>query len=604
MILIPSLEKQWRQNNQSDILGNIWASFNLDLNSNLGRLRISPRLMVQTTAELDNMTSAPCAFRLFPSTSPRLWTVSGSKVFHTPVSPRLTTDFSAAALGSDPTTADVNFSDLEVFNNKLYVTLKAGSSNVISTDGTTWGTAFSAGTAGAAYPASMVAYGSDLYVGIANKIYAFNTSEAADTGVATSGVLTIGNNSDLSVITFLRAASDRIWIGTLNLFAGKGHIYEWNGSSNLVTRSFRLESQGALACVIKDDIPWVIDTYGRLLVFNGATFKVVARLGTDNVTKPFLVNAVSQVNNRFIHPNGMSLIDGKINLLVSGQNADVSAGSFNENFPSGVWEYDEKIGLYHKYSPSYYDDFNGAITDFGQQRFFTTTDAGATVFGPVGALSELKLYPPAFPSEGSFLAGISYYTDATTQKARVFVDNRLDTIQKSGYFVTTWIDSQNVQDSWQKIFVTYKQLLNSTDKIILKYRTTEATPSEISITWVDTTHFTTATDISGKVGQEVEVVQGTGSGLCSHITAVTGPSGGLYTATVDETYTGVETGTAKARLQAWVKLGTVQNQTEEWSQFPIGKHSPRIQLKCFLLVTGKNELHRLALINQAQRPLA
>ena len=577
MILLPP-NLQWKQNNQSNVLGNIWSSFNLDLSSNLGRLRISPRLLVQTTTDED-MTTAPCAFRFYSS---KFWTISGTKVHSN--SGVLESDFSADATAGFPTNCRFDYSDMELFNGWLYVT--TDSNSIYKYNGSAWANyAIGASSVG---PHMLTVYAGKLYyttlVNTIRPLTAAGTFADADT-IGTA--FTLGAASDvISNITWLRSASNRIWIGTLSERVGKSFIYEWDGVSTQATRSYRIEAQGALACVIKDDIPWVMDYKGKLLVFNGATFKEVARLPIENI---YLKNAVDPRNTRFIHPNGMSVIDGKINLLINNENEDNGA-TINENLPSGIWEYDENIGLYHKHSLSYYNDFSGAITDYGQNRISVA-----------GALSELKFVNKASNANGTLMAGELYFTDATATQARVFIDDRNDTIQKSGYFVTSWIDSQNVQDIWQSIITTYRQLLDSADKIILKYRTTEADPTEISITWVDTDTFTTATDVSGKVGYEVEIVQGTGSGKTAHISSVTGAS--PYTVNLDDTFTGVTTGTAKARLQAWTKLGEITGQTQEWSKFPIGKKSPRIQVKCCIISTGKNEIHRLALINQPHQLL-
>ena len=569
MILIPSQEKKFSQNNQSNVLGNIWSSFNLDLSSNLGRLKISPRVIISTQqSEVSTISTAPCAFKRFGT---NFYTIAGVRIHTAPNSSAITANWSADT--NTPTNCDVTLSDLELFNSSIYATtattLNKGAA-VWTANGTSLNTATTH---------MMTVYGDRLYItDLGYKIYSMNTSDV----IATSGANTFSfTNTTSSTLTFIRAASDRIWFGTVSATNSKGYVYDWDGISTTANKVYRMQAQGALACVIKDDIPWIMDSNGRLLVWNGATFVEKARLPLFH--SQFLKNAsATLVNNRFIHPNGMSIIDGRINILINNV-IDDSGATINENLPSGIWEYDESIGLYHKQSFSLQDDDTavGTITDYSQNRLST-----------VGALADMKNNDAA-GTNGTFFVGATIYTNASSTQAAVFLDDTNDTIQKSGYFVTTWIDSQNVQDIWQKLLVTYKEQLNSTDKIILKYRTTEADPTYISITWVDTDTFTTATDVTGKEGYEVEIIQGTGSGKTAHITSITG----TYTVNLDDTFTGVTTGTAKARLQAWTKLGEITTQTQEWSQFPIGTKSPRIQLKCCIISTGKNEIHRLALIN-------
>jgi hypothetical protein len=333
-----------------------------------------------------------------------------------------------------------------------------------------------------------------------------------------------------------------------------------------------------------------MDTNGSLLVFNGGSFVEIARLpALHNV---FLKNSWSKVSNRWIHPTGMALINRKINILINNENSD-NGGTINENLSSGIWEYDPKIGLYHKHSVSYYDDTSGSITDYGQNRISS-----------VGSLAELKLTNPinaggtaTSTANGTLMAGVTYYTDSSTTKSRILIDDSNDTVQKYGYFVTPWIESQNIKDSWQKIALKYKQFLSSTDKIVMKYQMRNTTPSEITITWVNTTSFTTTTNVLGKEGYEVEIIQGTGSGMCAHISRIDWDNTN-YTVTLDETFTGVTTGTAKARLQAWTKFTSISNQTTESTVMTLGKISERIRIKVCMLFTGKNELHQLAIINK------
>jgi len=88
--------------------------------------------------------------------------------------------------------------------------------------------------------------------------------------------------------------------------------------------------------------------------------------------------------------------------------------------------------------------------------------------------------------------------------------------QKYGYFVTPFYQSNmangrqpGASELWKKIWLNYRQLLDSGDKIVVKYRLTENTPIYPTITWVNTTSFTVASlDLSGYVGQEVEIIQG------------------------------------------------------------------------------------------------
>lgn len=576
MILIPSQDKKFIQVGRSNVLGNMWSSFNLDLKSNEGRLRVSPRLLLQTNTTGDSsLTTAPAAFRLFYiSNSPVYWTISGTRVHSSGA--ELTTDFSVDAISGSPTNCDVTKSDMEVNGGELYVSTDTNDLYYLTAGGT-WASMTVGGSDTSPHP--MTSYANLLYyLRSTNLIYSVSTGHAA------SLLLTYKDGNQQ--IIWKRPASNSIWFGTLNRLGGKGEICQWDGASTQVTRTYRLPSQGALCAVIKDDIPHVMDTEGAVLIPSGNTFKEIARLP---INKTFLKNATSFTNNRFVHPNGGSVIDGEVCFLINNENGDNGA-TINENLPSGIWALDKDNNFYHKQSFSYCDDDAGSVTDYGQNRISVA-----------GALADLKLNSTSSGANGTFMAGALYYTNASSTSAGVFIDDRNDTVQKSGYLVSTWIDSQNVQDTWQKVIATYRQFLNSNDKITLKYRTTEAAPIEITGTWSATNAFTTTTDISSYTGYEIEIVQGQGSGKTAHISSQT-TFGSTYIATMDDTFTGVTNGsTFKARLQAWNKMGEITGQTEEFSELPIDKTSPRVQIKCCMIFTGQDELHRLALINEVNQ---
>lgn len=595
MIQIPNKSinppQTWNQPNTSDSLPNIWASKGLDFTENEGKIRIGKKLFLNTgTADVAEITSYPIGFRYFNNGSDSsFYTAAGTSgtgyVFK---STAIDANFAKVSTAGSPAIVDSIYSDIEVFNSKLYVT--TGGANIYGLNGSNTWNNFALGGTGTAN--MLTAYANRMYcTKNGNTIVSFDTSET----VATSGqwTLTLGSNE---IITFLRSASNRVWIGTVNQFGGKGYIYDWDGSSNQATKSYRLESAGALACVIKDDIPYVMDANGKLIVWNGGTFKTIAQLNRRR-NKP-LYNPFSSTNQRFIHPNGMSIIKDKINILIDGTNYDVSAhnGSQEETIPSGVYEYDTEHGLTHKYSIGLTKSGSSA-TEFGQFR----------VRG-VGALSEILTAQSPITTNGTFLVGATTYPDASTittvATGGIFYNDIADTAQKAGYIDTFKVYSPNVTETWQSLYYRYRKLLGSGDKIVVKYRTEEAEPTDITVTWstvgASTTTFTTtdANIANYAVGDEVEGIQGTGSGRCSHIVSISAPSAGVYTVVVDEVYTGA-TGTAKVRLQKWVKLGSnVYGDSHPYFnnlQIPQSATTTWIQFKVFIIVTGRGELEDLNL---------
>jgi len=586
---------RWTQKNTGDSMGSIWSSFNLDLTLKEGEVKVTRLVHKQSTsADLANL-GLPVGFvRQDIGTGTQnapIMTVAGARVFQNS-NGVVSSAFAQDARTTNPTTCDSERSDIANFNGYAYVT--TASNSVYKTNSTSAWTTF---TAGGADPTQHILcqYADRLYMQrVYSQVISWNT---ADT-VATSGqyTLTIPNDTQ-NIITFMKAASDRIWIGTINSLGGQGNIYSWDGNSGNPVR-YKLSSSGAVSGVVKDDVLYTVDTNGKLLVFNGGTFVEIARFPNFN-RAPFY-NYLNVSNDRFIHPNGMAVVEDKIKILI--KTSEIFANTPTEEMcPSGIWEYDKDIGLHHKYSISFLDENSASITDYGQSRL-----------AKVGALTYVKNINSGNSSNGTLIAGVQYYTDATNTRFGIFYDDNNDNYLKTGYLVTTKIPSSAITDVWQRLVLKYNAFSSSSVKIVAKYRTVDGgtkdnpLPNEATITWTSTTTFTTAV-ISGYehiVGDEVEIVQGAGAGMCSHISAIS-DNGSTYTVTVDEVHTGASSGTAIARFQKWKKLGSVSDTTSTFKimGFPSAASSNYLQLKVWMLMYGSDELKEIDIASVVSQPL-
>lgn len=598
MISIPS-SGAYTQPNDSDVSGNIFKSFNLDLVDNRGRMRVGTRLVLGLSSSTypSDFTAQPTAFRGFSSSSGNLiFALCAGKIYQS------NADYPGSGFttfaGTLPTDLTAFNSDLEIYGPDLYVT---GSTGLYKLSfGTTNFSAFLYNTLGSASQHKLCAFNGTNLLYVTNNdnvIYSWNGSAMTTSG---ANSLTINNPSKHS-IAWIKAGSDKVWIGFnsgINSSGSRGSIFSWDGASIIPSKEYKLSSPGSYGCVIKDDVPWTMDAYGRLLAWNGGTFIEKARLNrrTDQL---FSMSSTAP----YVHSNGMSLVNGRINILINASHYNATASVENQ-IPSGIWEYDESIGLYHKHS-------FGLSTSAG-----TIQDWGAQRIAAAGALYEFNYPDNASARNGTFVAGASYYTDASSNLYGIFSDDSLDTLQKTGIYVSPKIDAQDdaahgigvISDVWQKLFITYRKLLAATDKITAKYRTVEDTPTDITGTWVSststTTTFTTSTDISSYwtsgTGGEVEIIQGQGAGRAPHITSIT-TNGIVYTVTVDEGMAVTAAATFTAKVSSWTKISPLLAMTGSFSEFPISADSTWIQLKLSMLFTGKNEIHKILLVNKPQQ---
>ncbi len=590
MIKIPGTTRKWVQPNTGDLLGNLWSSFNIDLQSNMGSLRVSPRLKInKSTTDLANL-GVPVAFKGIAST---IATVAGSRVFFSdeafPNSP-----FTEDASGTASTDYSSDYSDLEIFNKILYSSAPSKIRSLASVGGV-WTDRHTFGVTN--YPHKL------CYFKKFNRLYAIASRSSIislDTAnvVATEGDYFISwGAAERVAVTDIKASSDAIWIAGKPYNVGRQEtatVWQWDGISPNITKEYKIAGCHAIFAMAIDEernVPVVMGDNGVLYELSGAGFVEIGRLPYTTHLPYAGANPYSSsaANDRFIHPNGLIFTkDHTILALINGKNGD-NAGTQNENIPSGVWEWSAENGFVHKYSLSY-DPASTSISDFGQFQV-----------SRVGAIADMNWSATNSGRDGTILVGASYFTNASSTSNAIFFDNSLDTIRKAGYFVTTKIKSPKVQDYWEAIHTLYDHLLTSTDKIVVKYRTKLATATNISITWVNTTSFTTTTDVSGMVGYEVEILNGTGGGLCAHIVSVVN-NAGTYTVTIDETATGATTGTAKARVQNWIKADSIQTQSINFSKKGIQKSANWIQFKVFMLWTGKNDFDELVLTSKSPAP--
>lgn len=578
--------KIWRQDNNSDLYGDIWSSFNLDLSSELGKLKTTRMLNVARSVDDggDNYISGlglAAAFRFY---NDQYYAATNGTISKSGSS--RTGAWGLDTTSGKPTTVSNRYSDMEVFNDILYVSLSG--TNLSKNNAGTWGTVAITGAA-SNVPHMLCSYANRLYVTADYaKINSMDTAESFGATIGTSSsTLNLGNPT-VNSITFMRATSSRIWIGTVNRNGGKGHIYAWDGNQTSVNESYRLESSGAMAAVVKDDVLYVMDNDGRLLAFNGGTFVEIDRLPLkegEYLKSALFTSAASTYNERWIHPNGMTLKDSGILILINNEYRGSSA-TWEENVPSGIWEWTKETGLYHKYSFSLGNDGSTTLRDYGQNHISLA-----------GAVSYIKSFSTSSTDNGSLLASAQIYYDSSNTENVIAVDDLADEVQKYGYFITPKIFSDRLDDIWQKIFLRIKQSID----IVLKYRTEEKSPLDISITtWSGSNSVRTSTTITGYgAGDEIEFTQGEGSGKCFTIVSTSDLGGGVTEIVLDGSFTSIDS-SGKARLQHWKQIGEAFTSTsKDIIEKPLiqVKNSAWVQFKVCIQNTGNSYIYDMLITN-------
>lgn len=587
------------QTNRSDDLGSLWSTFNLDFQSNLGVIRLSQKLVTATTSASDADLGCPSAFELFDG---RWWAICGSRVFKNS-SLLLMGSYSEDASANAQTTYGKEESDFALFNDALWATTASALySKVPNGSGTGDWTSRDSMTNGVFHGMTYFKKFNQLYYADTRTVISSIDTSNNIYNSPTTQSYCIDLSNSIQTISAIKSGSQYIWIGTCILsnsaqaYGTEASILQWDGISDQVTNQYKIKAGSVLAITVLNDIPYAIDSEGRILKYTGYSFEEIQRLP---INRTLLANATIMGDNAPIHFNGFtSTKNNTLIINVNNLNGD-NTGTITENLSSGIWELDlNTLNFTHKYSPTLKSVSSSTITDYGQNRI---SNAGAIKVNPVSSDSS--------SGRSTITAGYTYYTDASTTASGIFVDSPVNRSsntegQKRGYYVTTWFNTTEVEDKFERLWDVHKRFLTSTDKIVYKYRLIEEDPIQATITWTSTTTFTTTTDVSayaptatgfnGTSGGEVEVLQGTGSGSCTHITSIVN-NAGTYTVTLDTAVTGV-TGTAKARFQKWIKLfPDVTGLVKSWEQMAIGGNNTQIQIKCCMELTGDMEFHRFAI---------
>jgi hypothetical protein len=587
MIIIPSQKRiiPVSQPNIGDSQGSFFASLNIDPISNRGKVRGSPRLLLNVNSTTLANLGIPSAFAFNPqavSDIAYVWCAAGARVFYSTLGPE--TQFKQDATSGTPTSGNSDTTDICMAYNEMFVSQSSTTMKYLAS--AVWNS-FTCGNGGGI--AQMVKFGSRVYK-IDNNGKDIISFDSAHT-VASAGTqytlqsLCDGTNN---IIAWIAASSSRIYVGTISFTGVPGIVYGWDGSQTTVNETYTLQDQGALSGTILGNAPWIFDVSGRLQEFNGGDFVERAKLPLQ---RKFLGSHFTSPTNRPVHFNGMKVIDGRIRININTKLWDTGTTA-QDNMPAGVWEYDKEIGLYHLESPGLATS-SDTITDYGQQKI-----------SAIGAISDMKAPHQSFTAgstNGRMMAGYQYYTDATTTKNGIFYDDNNDTKQKAVEFVTSKIYSAAIDDAWDKVWVRFRKLLDSSDKIVVKYRTEEVASIEQTITWVTSTVFSTTLNTGIAVGDEVEVVNGIGASKPTVITAIE-VSGSTYFITVEDTFTGISgSETGVARFQKWKKLIAISDQLRTSAEPTIGPSSNWVQFKVWGLFTGRDEIESLTLSNNIHK---
>ena len=588
IIQFPDKNNKWVQTNQGDLSGNVWSSWRLDFDSNPGVVKVSPSLVIQASSLTSSLLVYPVAFCRSSSDSyDRWWAVCNNILYkaYTNTAGSIGA-FEVDPIANSPAT-NYLYSDLvewELTSDASLSLFCTTSSMVCKLTNGAWVSNWYTDLTGNPVLTPNVPH--PMCVGFNNLLLIGHGNYVAS--VDNAGTV---NNTRLTFekeyqVIWIRSSNSAIYVGCRNTRGRQAKVFIWDGNSENFNYDYKVGAGETFAGVIKDDICYTINNLGQLLAFNGGGFVEVARLPITEKIKRWLNS-----NNLQVHKNGMAIVDNKIHILLNASlGTSGSSAYYNElleNMLSGIWEYTPEHGLYHKYALN------------------KSSDYGSPIIRMAGALTDISAtgLPTA---KYKFLAGCQFYTqDGQNVTTEVGAIERVqdDEYAKVGYLITPKIPTNEIEENWQKIIVIIKKLLNSTDKIKVKYRTDYvdygATKIGLSGLWTTLSAFTCSNiDSSAVVGDEVEILGGIGSGISANISSIDSSA-----VVIDEIVTGVS-GYNRFRVSNWKDVGTTINtQGLRHFELPIDARSSWVQIKVVFFFTGEEEFEKLAIKSEVQVPL-
>jgi len=555
----PDELKRFIQSNVGDYGGNLWSTFNCDLDSNPGVIKTAPRLtQVLGTDEIGS--ERVLALQLHDG---EYYVATQDDVYDCSVN----SDPTDASNWSDTTTLgseDLGLeTDMTSFDGLLLISL---GTDIMSWDGSSknndyWTTLSgtpSALTANFTHTMDVLRSGTDtLFVTDKNKIRYFN-------GTAGGTIITI---DPLMVVHCMTPSLDRMWVGSYTEVENNAYVYEVQiGATNTLgdpsyNQSYAIEGRVCLTMFTYRNTPFVITDQGYIQAFNGAGFVTVAQFpwaGQSQIMKGCQPGQVQDSStSRAIHPKGAQVSGKYCYIYVNTENEANVANNLDSRSPSGVWVLDlETYSLTHKY----------ALTD-------TTADYGSHKVNFSGPL--LITNTP----ETRLMVGGDVETEGLWMEG---------TATPQAYFTLVRHESESVADAFEA-FAIKNDTLASDETVTVKYKdlTLPGFPLLVNtITWLNATQFTTLdplTDVLGESaageqdGYEIEFLSGLGAGQLAHIVSITGTT--TKTVTVDASF-GVLNSTSDIQIDSYKLLKVKAEQADgEVKKLGSGGTSPSRQYK-------------------------
>lgn len=333
MINLPNQEKQWNQANQSDLFGNVHVTKNITFDTE-GYLNLSysSRASMNETIDADFDNPAVMLFNEDYNYFVATW----DSAFQT----------DSNILKSYPiqiTTSGVPSTDIQtdaVWFGGLMAVSQDTDLDYYNVSANTWTDTNISLNNNGQHPLQNFWSLSALAVANVNTVGMYAQPLTATPTLINT--LTISSDLEITSMVYF---NQNLYIGTYNVYGGNAYMYVWNGLGTAAQQVYEVKSPTILSMCVHQDAVWLTVGNGSLLKFNGGSFDFVDAF-------PMYYNNQSMVDNLGNLPMYKNTMVSNGHLLYILFSNDDNNNNRLLDQPDGIWCYDPKVGLYHRYSMS------------------------------------------------------------------------------------------------------------------------------------------------------------------------------------------------------------------------------------------------------------
>ena len=336
MISLPQ-GQTWKVDQKSDLFGDIIATKNMDFDME-GYATIARKSNTITSSSSTSYFGTPLGM-VSDGIYHYLFQTLGLTVYNFANS---TTFASEIQSGGSTPYFDV-YSDFVLFNGMVVYTEQ--SKIGVYSGGTTGTFTTKAAVLSVNYPHPMcVSDNNRLLVADGSIVYNYDPTFVADG----ANQLKVPNDY---IITWMRSRQGIIYLGSRNIYGGEARMFVWNTQGITPQTSYTCGANWIYSGAEYDSSMVIITSQGRLLRFNGGGFTELASLPVYVTSYPWTSRRPNYSSTGKVANRGMGVVGDVLYINLDGSldiNSNEIPGTYLDGQPSGIWEYDPAIGLYHK----------------------------------------------------------------------------------------------------------------------------------------------------------------------------------------------------------------------------------------------------------------